>query len=95
MKVTQSLCLTYTLCAPLPLLLTLTFCSVQQSHHEAVNSQIQQQILDHLQQIIWDLQGRQSLMTTPGRETGDAKERARGVKFKIPAYDHVRTAYNQ
>lgn len=47
---------------------SLTFCGVQQSHHEAVDSQIQQQILDHLQQIIWYLKRRQSIMTTPMQE---------------------------
>lgn len=50
---------------------SLTLGGVQQSHHEAVNSQIQQQVLDHLQQIVGDLQGRQSLMTGPG---GDREE---------------------
>lgn len=95
---------TYTAFHPLLFLLTessLTFCSVQQSHHEAVNSQLQQQILDHLQQIIWDLQSRQSIVTTPGRETREATERERllsgmaGMKLKSPAYNHVRTAHNQ
>ena len=47
----------------------LTFCCVQQRHHEAVDSQLQQQILDHLQQIIRDLHRRQSVMTTPGWQT--------------------------
>lgn len=43
----------------------LTFCGVQQRHHEAVDSQVQQQVWDHLQEIVWDLQGRKCFMTAP------------------------------
>lgn len=43
----------------------LTFCGVQQSYHQAVNSQLQQQVLDDLKQIIGDLQSRKRLVTSP------------------------------